>query len=262
MLEALRLVGLTFIPFALHNIILATMMSKRGEKYAENASATWKMARSMIILSIDEEIVSNAGTLCSVEDYFRGEQVQGRWLYTRAASQSCSPDCENNTATGRRAWREFSEHDHDRLNKLEEKFNNRQEEISARGQKEQHLGQEGQQELAGVDLHGTSRDIAIDWQRSIFSVSENGTTVYYKMMRQQQDHKVYFQDVHEHEERERASERGRASDSGGGSEDPATGCSSSAASDGAAWVVDLTLNFEVEAEQFSSYMQTETQFAD
>ena len=58
-LAVVRVIGMIIVPFALHNIILATMMSKRGEQYQAHASGMWKLARAMIIMSIDEEIVTH-----------------------------------------------------------------------------------------------------------------------------------------------------------------------------------------------------------
>ena len=58
-LAVVRVIGMMIVPFALHNIILATMMSKRGEQYQAHASGMWKLARAMIIMSIDEEIVTH-----------------------------------------------------------------------------------------------------------------------------------------------------------------------------------------------------------
>jgi hypothetical protein len=57
-LAVVRVIGMTIVPFALHNIILATMMNKRGEQYQAHATAMWKLARSMIIMSIDQEIIA------------------------------------------------------------------------------------------------------------------------------------------------------------------------------------------------------------
>ena len=42
--------GLTMVPFFLHNVILATLMGKKGEEYRERAEAMWKMARCLIIM--------------------------------------------------------------------------------------------------------------------------------------------------------------------------------------------------------------------
>jgi hypothetical protein len=58
-LAVVRVIGMMIVPFALHNIILATMMSKRGEQYQAHANGMWKLARAMIIMSIDEEIVTH-----------------------------------------------------------------------------------------------------------------------------------------------------------------------------------------------------------
>jgi hypothetical protein len=58
-LAVVRVIGMMIVPFALHNIILATMMSKRGQQYQAHANGMWKLARAMIIMSIDEEIVTH-----------------------------------------------------------------------------------------------------------------------------------------------------------------------------------------------------------
>ncbi len=42
--------GLTMVPFFLYNLILATLMGKKGEEYRERAEAMWKMARCLIIM--------------------------------------------------------------------------------------------------------------------------------------------------------------------------------------------------------------------
>ena len=78
-LQVLQVIGLTFIPFALHNIILATMMSKRGEQYSARASASWFMARSMVIMSIDEEITAIHNQ--DIENYFSPATESACWQY-------------------------------------------------------------------------------------------------------------------------------------------------------------------------------------
>ena len=57
-LAVVGVIGLTIVPFALHNIILATMMSMRGEQYQAHATGMWRLARAMIIMSIDQEIIA------------------------------------------------------------------------------------------------------------------------------------------------------------------------------------------------------------
>ena len=77
-LQILRLIGFTFVPFVLSSSILGAMMSKHGEKYHKQASTSWNMARSMIIMSIDEEIIANQEDL---QKYFGSDTNDDCWLF-------------------------------------------------------------------------------------------------------------------------------------------------------------------------------------
>ena len=97
-LEILRLIGFTFVPFVLSSSILGAMMSKHGDKYQKQASTSWNMARSMIIMSIDEEIIANQEDL---REYFEGDTNDDCWLFKETedscrVSASCSRKPEDN----------------------------------------------------------------------------------------------------------------------------------------------------------------------
>ena len=142
-LQVLQVIGLTFIPFALHNIILATMMSKRGEQYSARASASWFMARSMVIMSIDEEITAIHDQ--DIENYFSPATESASWQYhpgieaekvfsanecgsrssrrpsvTRQLSLSVADEnADFLDKNGRRKWRSFPDPVNERLSKME-----------------------------------------------------------------------------------------------------------------------------------------------
>ena len=117
-LKTLQVIGLTFIPFALHNIILMTMMNQRGEKHMQRASASWFMARSMVIMSIDEEIIANQDP--AIGNYFSPPAARASWQYHPSEDHQL-PLSENQHLDdhGRRLWRNFPQHVNEKLSELE-----------------------------------------------------------------------------------------------------------------------------------------------
>jgi hypothetical protein len=224
-LQVLQVIGLTFIPFALHNIILMTMMNQRGEKHIQRASASWFMARSMVIMSIDEEIIATG-----IEEYFSQPAARESWQYYPSEDHQFSlSEDQHLDGNGRRLWRNFSQTVNDELSKHEKSVS---EQGSQSGK--QAFDKEGI-EISDVELevwcgeeykmHKLTIHVKIQQKIFTFLHPDNHKNVEYKVMKSPHIERCYFDKVPPLD----------------------------------SWVVDLTLDLKVLPAQFSSYLQSSTQ---
>ena len=194
-LQVLQVIGLTFIPFALHNIILMTMMNQRGEKHIQRASASWFMARSMVIMSIDEEIIATG-----IEEYFSQPAARESWQYYPSEDHQFSlSEDQHLDGNGRRLWRNFSQTVNDELSKHEKS-------VSEQGSQseKQAFDKEGI-EISDVELevwcgeeykmHKLTIHVKIQQKIFTFLHPDNHKNVEYKVMKSPNIERRYFDNV-------------------------------------------------------------------
>jgi len=291
-LQVLQIIGLTFIPFALHNIILMTMMNQRGERHIQRASASWFMARSMVIMSIDEEIIANETEITS---YFSQPAARASWQYHPSDDHQLSLSRLDDDH-GRREWRKFSQTVNDKLSKHENSVSKEGIEIPE-VELEVWCGENKEYKKHKLTIH-------VQIQKKIFTFlhPDNHKNVEYKVMKSPNIERRYFDNVplfpygliwtrnkmnlEECSQRPEGKEiknqklaqallKRQARDRVEFTQEEWDGFGVSKLSHDSfipgigdiffrplsadSWVVDLTLDFKVLPAQFSSYLQSSTQ---
>ena len=87
LLNFVRAIGFSCVPFVLSQSVLATMMSKIGEEFKEREKASFTMGRSIVLMSIDEELLAQTP---EKTDYFPArDPASSEWLFKQYDEETC-----------------------------------------------------------------------------------------------------------------------------------------------------------------------------